>query len=258
VQHGTRATRQTHKTWELSRDQSTDARDRRTHNDRTKSVGGPPTYRPPAISFEAPRARCSHNSIAGPESTTGRRTSQTQIMLFTNWNHSVRVAYAVAMCRDGTRSQMKRFRMRTRSTSSPSDFASKLATSRHHSIRAIPTPHDGNFTLAACNSSGPARQGLRTHARASTLTNGLAHDTHVRSGTHRCAQNILQAVDGGANMKVIETDQDRPRQRGHSQHFYVVTSEVTGCDDRPNHLRRDTAHLGLLIAGVVLYLLVLR
>ena len=59
-------------------------------------------------------------------------------------------------------------------------------------------------------------------------------------------------------MKVVETDQDRPRQRGHPQHFYVVASEITGCDGRPNHLRRDTAHLGLLIAGVVLYLLVLR
>ena len=168
--------------------------DRRTHSDRTKSVGGPPTDRPPAISFEAPRARCSHNSIAGPDKATGRRTSQTQIMMFNKRNHSVRVAYAVAMCRDGTRSQMKRFRMGARGMSSTRNFVSKLARFRYRSFRANPTPHDGKFTLAACSSSGPARQGLRTHARASTLTNGLAHNTDVRSGTHRCAQNILQAV----------------------------------------------------------------
>jgi hypothetical protein len=157
-------------------------------------VGGPPTDRPPAISFEAPRARCSHNSIAGPDKATGRRTSQTQFMIFNNRNHSVRVAYAVAMCRDGTRSQMKRFRMGARSMSSTRNFVSKLARFRYRLFRANPTPHDGNFTLAACSSSGPARHVLRTHARASTLTNGLSHHTDVRSGTHRCARNILQAV----------------------------------------------------------------
>ena len=58
-------------------------------------------------------------------------------------------------------------------------------------------------------------------------------------------------------MQIIQPDQNRPRQRGHSQHLYIVASEITGRDDRADHLRRDAPHLGQMIARIVLDLLVL-